>query len=69
VLTLVGDGLRRWLRGMGRPAVGVVGGGANGGGGGAIERCWRLEAGVGSGEKVRRTFIGVVGRFRGKKSP
>jgi hypothetical protein len=35
VLTLVGDDLRRWLRGKGRPAVGVVGGGADGGGGGS----------------------------------
>jgi hypothetical protein len=31
VLTLVGDGLRRCLRGKGRPAVEVGGGGANGG--------------------------------------
>jgi hypothetical protein len=53
VLTLVGDGLRRWFRGKERPAVEVGGGGTNGGGGGAIGRCWRLEDGVGNGEKTQ----------------
>jgi hypothetical protein len=56
VLTLVGDGLRRWLHGKGRPTVEVVGGGADGGGDGALGRCWRLEDGVGSGEKVVPAF-------------
>jgi hypothetical protein len=53
VLTLVWDGLRRWFRGKERPAVEVGGGGTNGGGGGAIGRCWRLEDGVGNGEKTQ----------------
>jgi hypothetical protein len=70
VLTLVGDGLRRWLRGKGRPAVEVVGGGTDGGGGGALGHCWRLEDGVGSGEKVvpafyrRRRTVREVRYFR-----
>jgi hypothetical protein len=66
---LVGDGLRRWFRGKEWPAVEVVGGGANGGGGGAIGRCWRLDDGVGSGEKTPVLFIGSLRRFVGKKSP
>jgi hypothetical protein len=49
-------GLRTWLRGKGRPAVEVVGSGADGGGGGALGCCWRLENGVGSGEKVVPAF-------------
>jgi hypothetical protein len=36
---------------QGRPAVGAVGGGADGGGGDATGHCWRLAAGVRSGEK------------------
>jgi hypothetical protein len=39
VLTLVGDGLRRWSRGKGRPAVEVGGGGANGGAVGVERAC------------------------------
>jgi hypothetical protein len=47
----------------------VRGGGANGGGGGggAIGRCWRLEDGVGNGEKTLLLFIGSLRRFVGKK--
>jgi hypothetical protein len=69
VLTLVGDGLRRWFRGKERPAVEVGGDGANGDGGGAIGRCWRLEDGVGNGEKTPVLFIGSLRRFVGKISP
>jgi hypothetical protein len=53
----------------GRPAVEVGSGGANGGGGGAIGLCWRLEDGVGIGEKTPVLFIGSLRRFAGKKSP
>jgi hypothetical protein len=67
MLTLVGDGLRRWFRSKGRPAVEVGGGGANGGGGGAIGRCWRLEDEVAIGEETPVLFIGSLRRFVGKK--
>jgi hypothetical protein len=69
VLTLVGDGLRRWFRGKGRLAVEVGSGGANGGGGGAIGLCWRLEDGVGIGEKTPVLFIGSLRWFVGKNLP
>jgi hypothetical protein len=47
----------------------VGGGGTNGGGGGAIGRCWRLEDGVGNGEKTPVLFIGSLRRFIGKNLP
>jgi hypothetical protein len=65
VLTLVSDGLRRCLRGKGRPAVEMGSGGANGWCGSAFEHYWKLAAGVGSGEEGCRPFIGRVGRFGG----
>jgi hypothetical protein len=58
---------RQWL-----PAVGAVAGGADGEGGDANGHCWRLAAGVRSGEKVvpafyrrRRSVWGEI--FSGEK--
>jgi hypothetical protein len=53
---LVGDGLRRGALRQWLPAVGAVGGGADGEGGDANGHCWRLAAGVRSGEKVVSAF-------------